>query len=322
VFEFKFSETEGVLRILEGEFGIYGAGAVHIEGEQVGDQWWESATISPTLLVDPLWLARDFERIDARTPLLFGSQAEWAGPRLEELLGHISLENTVLQASAPLRPFAIAAGDATDFTRPGAAVSGTLGPRVTFNQRVGFLTAGHVAPVDVAADPSRASIRVTDSAGTHHAGVIQTTHKAAAYGNTTGRSVTGDIDAAIVTFTSQALSTGTGVGGAGQAAAAANVSKTGAKTGVTQGMIASYMVWAGGRKGVWRDCYGIVLDKKSPYKSFAEGGDSGSSVGLASGVTIGMVLGGAVRLPGCTQSVTYAQDIEEIEKALGCMVIP
>jgi hypothetical protein len=318
---FKFRETECVVLLLGGEFGIYGAGALYIEQEQVGEMWFEYATISPTLLVDPLWLAHDFERVEARTPLLLGYQAHWARPRLEELLGHISLEDTVLQASAQPRPFAVGPGDATKFTGTGGPVRGTVGPRVRFNQQSGFLTAGHVAPVDVAGNPSQASIEATDSAGMRHVGVIQITRKAAAYGTAAGRSVTGDIDAAIVTFAGGS-STGSGAGGAGQAAANDSVSKTGAKTGLTQGKIASYLVWAGGSKGIWRDCYGIVLGRQSPYPSFAEGGDSGSSVTLASGTTIGMVVGGAVLLPGCTESVAYAQDIEEIEAALGCAVVP
>ena len=307
-----------VVRLLRGDWGVYGVGAASLPKESAEDR----TRPGKYMLLHPLWFAVDSAagvpvRLEALVP---ARDLEWATPRLEALLG-IDLADYVLQASSVPRPL-VASGDGVGH--------GTLGPRVTWwedkhgslvapdvqdgHQEEGFLTAAH------AVGPKGTAVWVDDGSSFHPGSVVKASDPAP-YGQPgAGRAVQGDVDAALVSVPNQPAA---GLGAAGEAVADDAVKKTGAATGHTDGVATAYLVWCGGPAGVWSDCYGIVLDAQQQqlYTCFADHGDSGAGV-LAGDSVIGMVVGSAMRVSGCPQTVTYVQDILTIEQTLRCVAVP
>jgi hypothetical protein len=320
----KHEDTECVLRVLGGEWGVYGVGARYFRNERIGT---ESATelVAPTILVDHLWLVRDLQALGAATPFAYVWQAEWARDRLQDLLHREIPPHVVLEASLPPRPFQVAAGALAwsphGGTGGGPGPDGTLGPRARFGGTDGYLTAGHVAPIDVANNRAYAVVNISDGTAVVSGVVERAELPVPITAGVGGSKVPGGFDVSFVTFPGHA---GLGLGAAGSAGPADAVTKTGQATQLTQGLIANYQLWVGGPNGVWKSCYGIVTDIDDPVlgaQSFAEAGDSGSAVQMG-GQVVGLVVGGTKSIYGCPRTVTYAHDAEKIETELGYTLVP
>jgi hypothetical protein len=312
-----------LVRMIGGDWGVYGVGVVAPPTPY--------GQFRRVLLLHPLWLAMDMAAVRPGVTFIEGERAEWARPRLEDLL-NVHLDEYLFQASTAPEP-SLSAGAKTLFNN--GMKFGTLGPCVTWwadpathlvvgagsagaMPEIGFLTAGH------ATDGILGSTVEVAVGGTPTRGIVDDIKSAAPYPHpvAVGAAV-GGTDAALLRF-SGATIRGSGHG-AGAAAATSVVTKDGAATKRTEGTTANYMVWCGGPQGIWSNCYGIVLSpqQETRYQMFSDMGDSGSGVTRHdTGEVIGIVVGRARTVSGCPQSVSYIQDIATIETGMQCAVLP
>lgn len=121
------------------------------------------------------------------------------------------------------------------------------------------------------------------------------------------------VDAAIVESGGHSV---TGLGARGAATQATPVK--GVVTGSNRtGDVVGYSTWIATAVSAWRDCYLVA----APNGDFSEPGHSGAAVVSGSEV-IGIVLGAAAAVSGCSTALSYVQDIDAITSTLNCTVIP
>ena len=263
-----------------------------------------------------MWLDADFREQEILEPRILARQAPRAMRSLGRFLDIPEREDLMLVASLPPVAFT-GSGDRVHWPNRAQARtgspgnSGTLGPPVSFNggRDVGFLTAGHVAPVQLNTTYP-ATVDVEDGAGSLSNAPVPVSRVPVGFGTTSGRGLGGEADAAIVVTTPAPGSSGWHAGGAGHRS---KVQRHGVPV---DGWVTSYLVWIGSSTGLWGDCY-VVSRKNS---QFSKKGDSGSAV-LAGTEVIGIVVGGAPCVAGCNEYVSYVQDFDLIHRKLGCNLL-
>lgn len=307
------------LRFVQAGWGIYGFGLRRIKDSWIGDEPVDDATVV-TLTVDYAWLMTDLRDRDARSPFISVAQAEFARGELLSTLGLDLPDWTVLQGSSLPVPFS--AGDPVYWeTRKRPSESGVVGPPIKLQDgsgRTGYLTAGHVTPEDQSSDPAKAFAEIGRGANPIQASVLQTMTPAPIAG---GGKPTGSVDAAIL-LTDPPPSAGIGAAGSGRPDDP--VTKRGGAQ-ASPGIVVGYDQWTvTSRGGLWKDNYSVQSDKqKASDPRFAVRSDSGAAVhDSTNGAVIGIVVGGAKLVPGCSDSIVYVQDIDTICTDLGVDVLP
>lgn len=302
------------LSLVGSHWGVYGAGVTGIEVNGSDD-------FRLQMLLDPVWLDIDFREGGARQPWLLARDARWATRQLQGILDLPFPEDTVLRASLPPRPQTMASGDGSRWpsaTTPSTEYpqTGTVGPPVSYtdaagNAAVGYLTAGHVAPPRAPA----LGLANVDIQPAYGPALTVAVHASRVATGIRGLSTTlaHAVDAAIIESGGSSVS---GLGGRGSATQATPVERVVTGSNRT-GEVIGYSRWIATATSAWRDCYLVA----APNGDFSEPGHSGAAVTNGSEV-IGIVLGAAAAVPGCSTALSYVQDIDAITTTLNCTVIP
>jgi hypothetical protein len=129
----------------------------------------------------------------------------------------------------------------------------------------------------------------------------------------------GSVDAAVI-MTDPSPTQGIGPAGSGSPNDA--VTKVGGAK-ASPGVIVGYDEWTVvSRGGLWKDNYSIEPTKlRRTDPRFAVPSDSGAAV-QTNGKVVGIVVGGANLVPGCSDSIIYVQDIDTICTDLNVSVLP